>query len=530
MNCAECGTAVKKNMRFCISCGAPVDLLSGEDESLIAILEHALGSKYKIVRKIGFGGFANVYLGKHVQLGRKVAIKILRQSLGDDESIVERFRREAASVASLSHPNIIEIFDVGESEDCYYFVMKYIEGLTLSRKMQLEGRFKRAEAVQITRQIADALAYAHDNNVIHRDIKPGNVMLDQFGKPVLMDFGIARLQFERNLTKTGAMMGTPTYLPPEQPMGKPVDGRSDIYSLGIMFFEMLAGRPPFLNENPVSLIFQHIHEPPPPLKDLVPGLDPAVCAVVEKMMAKLPEDRYQSGEEVVHALEGLEGTTPVQGSYVKQVEMEQFPQTMQLPVPRPAQIPPPRPPAPAPTAVSPAPVPVAKPVELPAFVQPGPPGRAESTAPRSKRWILMLVAGASVLAAAGILIFILLKPPVDGNTATGGNKPQPDPATKGPIAVNPVPDPQPAPLIEISIDSQPWAEIEISSMTSGQTYLETTPCRIQLAAGSYSVAFRSPNSSLREFSRSIEVSESSSVFRFKFENVDPEKLAETLLH
>src|SRR5262249_27789843 len=156
----------------------------------------------------------------------------------------------------LSHPNIIDIYDVGEGNDVYYFVMKYVEGETLGKKMNRDGKVSAGESIQIIKQVADALQYAHDQGVIHRDIKPGNVMLDPFGKPVLIDFGIARLQYEGNLTKTGTLMGTPHYLPPEQPLGKPVDGRSDIYSLGIMFYEMLAGKPPFHDENSVTLIFK----------------------------------------------------------------------------------------------------------------------------------------------------------------------------------------------------------------------------------------------------------------------------------
>src|SRR5262249_29211586 len=143
----------------------------------------------------------------------------------------------------LSHPNIIDILDVGESEDVYFFVMKYIDGETLAQKMHREKKFLPAEAIHIMKQIADALDYAHEHDVIHRDIKPGNIMLDEFNKPILMDFGVARIQYEGNLTKTGTLMGTPHYLAPEQPLGKPVDGRSDIYSLGIMLYEMLTGSP-----------------------------------------------------------------------------------------------------------------------------------------------------------------------------------------------------------------------------------------------------------------------------------------------
>jgi serine/threonine protein kinase len=312
MHCSKCGSALKENVKFCPNCGAAVSEGSAtreRDQRLFAF-EKSVGQKYKILKKLGAGGFAEVYLGEHTQLGRKVAIKILHQIFSIEEAMVERFRRESKAAAKLSHPNIIDIYDVGEAEGIYYFVMKYVEGETLGKKMGRERRISPQEAVHIIRQLADALAYAHANDVIHRDLKPANVMLDAFGKPVLMDFGIARVQFEGNLTKTGTLMGTPHYLPPEQPLGKPVDGRSDIYSLGILFYEMLAGRPPFHDENSVTLIFKHINEPPPPLIGLVPELAPELCDVVHRMIEKVPEDRYQSGSEVVEALEHLSALYP----------------------------------------------------------------------------------------------------------------------------------------------------------------------------------------------------------------------------
>lgn len=317
MNCPRCGNTIKEGMKFCPSCGETMQpTIAQERDPRIVTLEKSLGSKYKIIRKIGQGGFAEVFLGEHTQLGRNVAIKILHGSFAADEGMIERFRREAKSAAKLSHPNIIDIYDVGEGNDVYYFVMKYVEGETLGRKMNRDGKVSPGESIQIIRQVADALQYAHDQGVIHRDIKPGNVMLDLFGKPVLMDFGIARLQYEGNLTKTGTLMGTPHYLPPEQPLGKPVDGRSDIYSLGIMFYEMLAGKPPFHDENSVTLIFKHINEPPPQLQELVPELDADLCNVVHTMIEKLPEARYQTAGEVVLALETLAPAYPTTPSYV----------------------------------------------------------------------------------------------------------------------------------------------------------------------------------------------------------------------
>jgi serine/threonine protein kinase len=276
----------------------------------IAAIEEALGGKYKIIDKIGTGGFGEVYLGEHQQLRRKVAIKILAQNLAGQSDVVKRFEREARAAATLSHPNIIDIYDVGDNGDIYYFVMKYIDGETLSERMARDKTISPGEAIHIVKQVADALDYAHDHEIIHRDIKPANIMLDEYGKPVLMDFGVARVQFEANLTKTGTLMGTPHYLPPELPLGKRVDGRSDIYSLGILLYEMLCGRPPFHDENSVALIFKHINDAPDPLNEIVPELAPELCMIVHKMIEKLPENRYQTAGEVVDALQDLTSIYP----------------------------------------------------------------------------------------------------------------------------------------------------------------------------------------------------------------------------
>ncbi len=249
-----------------------------------------------------------MYLGEHTQLGRHVAIKILR--VAQDEEMIERFRREARAAAKLSHPNIIDIYDVGDNQDIYYFVMKYIPGDTMSQKMRREKKISPGTAIEITKQLVDALGYAHDRGVVHRDIKPANVLIDEYGKPVLMDFGIARMAFVGQLTRTGTLMGTPHYLPPEQPLGKTVDGRSDIYSLGIMFYEMLGGRVPFHDDAAIALIYKHINEAPPPLSDLAPELSAELTQIVHKMIEKSPDNRYQSAHELYDALEALSTTYP----------------------------------------------------------------------------------------------------------------------------------------------------------------------------------------------------------------------------
>ncbi len=319
MYCLNCGNPLKPDTRYCARCGAsaPVtrmETMATPQDPRIAAIEQALGHKYKVLRKIGSGGFADVYLGEHAQLGREVAIKILTRSHSAEEEMVERFRRESKAAAKLSHPNIIDIYDVGESREIYYFVMKYISGETLARKMQREKKVPPVDAIYIVRQIADALSYAHEHNVVHRDIKPANVMLDEYGKPVLMDFGIARVQFGGQLTRTGTVMGTPHYLSPEQPLGKQVDGRSDLYSLGIMFYEMLAGRVPFHDDAAIALIYKHINEAPPPLHEVAPELPLDLCMIVHKLIEKLQENRYQSAGDLIDALDTLEEIYPIRST------------------------------------------------------------------------------------------------------------------------------------------------------------------------------------------------------------------------
>lgn len=315
MFCPGCGNPLKPDSIYCSSCGvsAPVTRMEtiAPVDPRIAAIEKALSYKYKVLRKIGSGGFADVYLGEHAQLGREVAIKILTRSHSAEDEMVERFRRESKAAAKLSHPNIIDIYDVGESGEIYYFVMKYIAGETLQKKVQREKKIPPAEAIYIVQQVADALSYAHEHNVIHRDIKPANVMLDEYGKPVLMDFGIARVQFGGQLTRTGTVMGTPHYLSPEQPLGKAVDGRSDLYSLGIVFYEMLAGRVPFHDDSAIALIYKHINEAATPLQKVAPELPPELCTIVHTMIEKLQEDRFQSAADVIDALDTLARIYPI---------------------------------------------------------------------------------------------------------------------------------------------------------------------------------------------------------------------------
>ena len=257
-----------------------------------------INDRYEIIKLIGEGGMANVYLAYDTILERNVAVKVLRGDLADDEKFVRRFQREALSASSLSHPNIVEMYDVGEDNGNFYIVMEYIDGQTLKQLIKKRGHLTVPEAIDIMLQLTDGLAHAHDSYIIHRDIKPQNIMILEDGMVKITDFGIAMAINASDLTQTNSVMGSVHYLPPEQAAGKGSTIKSDIYSLGILFYEMLAGTMPFRGETAVEIALKHIKDPMPSIRKINPKVPQSVENIIFKATAKNPKNRYNNVREL----------------------------------------------------------------------------------------------------------------------------------------------------------------------------------------------------------------------------------------
>src|SRR5919205_139947 len=262
-------------------------------DTLINTLFHG---RYRILRKLGTGGMANVYLAEDQELGRRVAIKILNERHANDEQFVERFRREAKNAASLSHPNIVSIYDRGEAEGTYYIAMEYLDGRSLKELIVSRGPAPVNVAIDYIRQILAAVKFAHRHGIVHRDIKPHNVLVDTEGRLKVTDFGIARAGASQ-MTEAGSIVGTAQYLSPEQAKGTAVDQRSDIYSVGVVLYELLTGNVPFTGDAPVKIAMKHLSTIPEPPSVKRPEVPRELDLIVMRALAKDPNDRYQSAEE-----------------------------------------------------------------------------------------------------------------------------------------------------------------------------------------------------------------------------------------
>jgi len=257
-----------------------------------------LGDRYEIHQRLARGGMAQVYLARDRSLDRPVAVKELVPEFATDPSFVERFRREAQAAANLSHPNIVGVYDWGTQDGTYFIVMEYVDGPSLSQVIRRDGPLHPRRAAELAGEVAAALGFAHSRGVVHRDVKPGNVLLTATGQSKVTDFGIARALSspDDDLTQAGSVMGTATYFSPEQAQGLPVDPRSDLYSLGVVLYEMVTGRPPFSGDTPLAIAYKHVQDQPAPPSTIVPEVPRGLEAIIMKLLQKRPDDRYPSAE------------------------------------------------------------------------------------------------------------------------------------------------------------------------------------------------------------------------------------------
>jgi eukaryotic-like serine/threonine-protein kinase len=313
MFCPHCGTWNRASAPACLRCGAALPEviappLDQPDEELSA-LRLATGTRYTIVRRLGSGGMAHVYLATQAILGRTVVVKVLHKQLAQDKEMRERFRREAEAAARLVHPQICPITDHGALGDVEYLVMPYFGGASLADLLVRQKTVPPVRAAAIAAQVATGLDYAHRRGVVHRDVKPDNVLFDEDGNAVLTDFGIATARFHTRMTATGRAMGTPHYMSPEQAMGRLVDGRSDLYAVGLLLYEMLLGYPPFDGADSYSVGYKHVHEEPVSVQAANPSIPDGIAQITMRCLRKAPEERYDRGFSLADALNSWLATT-----------------------------------------------------------------------------------------------------------------------------------------------------------------------------------------------------------------------------
>ncbi len=321
LTCSRCGSEVASGVHYCAICGndvsgvqaslateqmaTPTGLMRGaesQQQELLAHLRHATLGEYEVLGELGRGGMATVYLAHEIALDRKVAIKVMSPALVHGEGMIERFKREARTAASLSHPNIIPVYAVRESEQLLFFVMKFVQGRPLDSIIKEVGPLPIPMVKAIMAQAGSAFGYAHRRGIVHRDIKPANIMIDDEGWAVVTDFGIAKVSETQGLTMTGMTVGTPTYMSPEQCMAQDVTGASDQYSLGVVGYEMITGRPPFTGGSMMTIMYGHFNEAPPPIPPLRPDCPVELQTVIMQMLEKDPARRWPTVDDAVAAI------------------------------------------------------------------------------------------------------------------------------------------------------------------------------------------------------------------------------------
>ena len=314
MFCPECGTWNRAAAAQCTRCGVPLPDVAAPPIDIpneeLRELRVATGNRYTVVKRLGSGGMAHVYLAKHAVLARPLVIKVLHRTLAQEPEMRERFRREAEAAARLIHPFICAIADMGTAGGIEYVAMPYYAGGSLADLLSRRKTVSASSAASIAVQVACALDYAHRHGVVHRDIKPDNILFDEDGNVALTDFGIATARFHGRLTASGRAMGTPHYMSPEQAMGKLVDGRSDLYAVGLLLYEMLLGHPPFDGEDSYAVGYKHVHETPVAPDQVDTRIPAGLSAITMKCLSKQAVDRYDRGFELADALIAFLGQAP----------------------------------------------------------------------------------------------------------------------------------------------------------------------------------------------------------------------------
>jgi serine/threonine-protein kinase len=372
IQCAHCATPIPDDAKFCYSCGSQVSDAEGQArasqsmdsesfEHMEQLLKEDTKGEFEIHKMLGRGGMAVVYLATETHLRRKVAIKVLPPELTFGHG-VDRFKREAQTAAALDHPHIIPVYRIASGKKLFWYAMKFLEGRSLEDLIKEKKHLSLDETIHILAQVAEALDYAHEHSVIHRDVKPANVMLDSHNRVIVTDFGIAKALTEQTLTASGSVVGTPYYMSPEQGVGKGVSARSDQYSLAVMAYRMLSGQVPFEGDSAIDILHKHVMEPPPMLYEVAPYVPVHVCRAIHQGLEKKQEDRFPSCIALVEAMGGQApvgaatggvtsgdaATVVLPGSHASLARSAALPTTQ-----RPVQ-PPPRAAPPKPTPVSPA--------------------------------------------------------------------------------------------------------------------------------------------------------------------------------